>query len=107
MTDTIELENSIGTDELALILRPVLKEGEEWDGTFMTGLRAMSNNTVPEHVMFTLFDTATLMAAFIDACEKYPELHQLVILHRETMLGETLDETEGQLTMFSETWGSA
>ena len=107
MTEQIESDTGINKDELALILKPVYKDGEDWDGTFMTGVRALSDNEVPDNVLMVLFDTATLMAAFIDACEVYPELHQLVILHREKMLGETLEESDGELTMFSETWGTA
>lgn len=86
----------IGDNEFAIIIRPLnfTEDGTDWSGDVATGLAMSSESTIPPSVAAHLVDIATLMSAFLDVVNDYPEIYEIVADRRDELMGFLEDEEE-------------
>lgn len=85
----------IGDDEFAIVIKPknYTGDGTDWSGDVATGIAISNESTIPVIVAAHLVDIATLMSAFLDVVNDYPDIYEIVADRRDELMG-FLDEEE-------------
>jgi hypothetical protein len=88
----------LAEDEFAIIIKPLnySADGTDWAGDVSTGIGISETSTIPLTVTAHLVDIATLMSAFLDVINDYPDIYEIVEERRDELLGLLEDEEERQ-----------
>jgi hypothetical protein len=86
----------IGDDEFAIVIKPLqyTEDGSDWAGDVSTGIGISNTSTIPPVVAAHLVDIATLMSAFLDVVNEYPDIYEIVADRRDELMGFLEDEDE-------------
>jgi len=86
----------IGDDEFAIVIKPLqyTEDGSDWAGDVSTGIGISNTSTIPPIVAAHLVDIATLMSAFLDVVNEYPDIYEIVADRRDELMGFLEDEDE-------------
>lgn len=106
----------VSTDEMVLVLRPIMEEDGTWDGQVQTGLAMHPESSLDKDTNTHLFNLITLLAATLDVFNEQPEIYEYVRDMRDELFfteeeeDEVEYESEGNLitiTRFTKTSGNA
>lgn len=86
----------LADDEFAIVIKPLsyTGDGSDWQGDVSTGLGMSTECTIPPSVAAHLVDIATLMSAFLDVVNDYPDIYEIVADRRDELMGFLDDEEE-------------
>lgn len=86
----------ISDDEFAIVIKPLnfSGDGTDWSGDVSTGLAMSNESKIPPVVAAHLVDIATLMSAFLDVINDYPDIYEIVADRRDELMGFLDDEEE-------------
>lgn len=107
-------EEKIKPNDVAIVLRPIITEGEDWEGNFEILIAGIGPATIPEDNIRELISMAMLMATTISIMEKDVEFTEKIMIECAKLYGEADDidienmvnsENSHMLTMNSKTVG--
>lgn len=86
----------IGDDEFAIVIKPLnfTEDGNDWGGDVATGIAISAESNIPATVAAHLVDIATLMSAFLDVVNDYPDIYEIVADRRDELMGFLEEEEE-------------
>lgn len=84
-------EESLKPNDVAVILRPVLVEGEEWDGNFEVLISGIGPTTMPEENIRELVSMGMLIATTIPMMETDVEFTEKIMIECAKFYGEASD----------------
>ena len=102
-------------DEAALVVKPIMEDDGSWSGDIATGIYVSPHieTTIQAHLVHII----TLMSAFLDWVEEYPDILDEIEDHRNMLMEGYMEEKkkpeitrEGnvlRLTRWTKTEGSA
>jgi hypothetical protein len=89
-------------NDVAMILRPIIVEGEEWDGGFEVVIAGIGPITMPEDSMRELISMAMLVATTIPMMENDSELTEKIMIECAKVYGDADDVDIQTLTTTEE-----
>ena len=102
-------------DEGALVVKPVMEDDGSWSGSIATGIYVSPH--LDKNLQSHLVHVITLMSAFLDWIEAYPDILSEIEDHRNMLMEEFMEQKkkpeiirEGniiRLTQWTKTEGSA
>ena len=84
-------EESLRPNDVAMVLRPILTEGEEWDGNFEILITGVGPTTMPEDSIRELISMAMLVATTIPMMEQDVDLTERIMIECAKLYGEADD----------------
>lgn len=86
----------LADDEFAIVIKPLdyTGDGSDWQGDVSTGLGMSTECTIPPSIAAYLVDIATLMSAFLDVINEYPDIYEIVADRRDELMGFLEEEDE-------------
>ena len=78
-------------NDVAMILRPIIVEGEEWDGGFEVLIAGIGPVTLPENNIRELISMAMLVATTIPMMENDSELTEKIMIECAKVYGDADD----------------
>jgi len=78
-------------NDVAMILRPIIVEGEEWDGGFEVLIAGIGPITMPEGSIRELVSMAMLVATTIPMMEKDVDLTEKIMIECAKLYGDADD----------------
>jgi hypothetical protein len=78
-------------NDVAMILRPIIVEGEEWDGGFEVLIAGIGPITMPEDSIRELISMAMLVATTIPMMESDSELTEKIMIECAKVYGDADD----------------
>jgi len=78
-------------NDVAMILRPIIVEGEEWDGGFEVLIAGIGPITMPEDSIRELVSMAMLVATTIPMMEKDVDLTEKIMIECAKLYGDADD----------------
>jgi len=85
-----------------MVLRPILTEGEEWDGNFEILITGVGPTTMPEDSIRELISMAMLVATTIPMMEQDVDLTERIMIECAKLYGEA-DDVDIQKMIVSDT----
>lgn len=95
-------EESLRPNDVAMVLRPILTEGEEWDGNFEILITGVGPTTMPEDSIRELISMAMLVATTIPMMEQDVDLTERIMIECAKLYGEA-DDVDIQKMIVSDT----
>ena len=86
----------LADDEFAIVIKPIkyTGDGSDWTGDVSTGIGMSTECTIPAPIAAHLVDIATLMSAFLDVVNEYPNIYEIVADRRDELMGFLEDGNE-------------
>lgn len=84
-------EESLRPNDVAMVLRPILTEGEEWDGNFEILITGVGPTTMHEDSIRELISMAMLVATTIPMMEQDVDLTERIMIECAKLYGEADD----------------
>jgi len=85
--------HSLDNDEIAIVISPVdYTDDGDWDGDTNVSIAVSPEHNLPEPIINGIVDVATMMSAFLDIANEYPDIYELVKDHRNYLM--TLEEED-------------
>ena len=95
-------DESLRPNDVAMVLRPILTEGEEWDGNFEILITGVGPTTMPEDSIRELISMAMLVATTIPMMEQDVDLTERIMIECAKLYGEA-DDVDIQKMIVSDT----
>ena len=95
-------EESLRPNDVAMVLRPILTEGEEWDGNFEILITGVGPTTMHEDSIRELISMAMLVATTIPMMEQDVDLTERIMIECAKLYGEA-DDVDIQKMIVSDT----
>ena len=89
--DTTETEHPLRPNDVAMVLRPVFTEGEDWDGSFEIFITGVGPATLPEDNIRELISMTMLVATTIPMMEQDVDLTEKIMIECAKLYGEADD----------------
>jgi hypothetical protein len=84
-------EESLRPNDVAMVLRPILTEGEEWDGNFEVLITGVGPTTMRDESIRELISMAMLVATTIPMMEQDIDLTEKIMIECTKLYGEAED----------------
>ncbi len=85
--------HDLDNDEIAIVISPLdYKDDGSWEGETNVSIAISPEHNLPDPIINGIVDVATMMSAFLDIANEYPDIYQLVKEHRDYLV--TLEEEE-------------
>jgi hypothetical protein len=103
--DSTEIDN-LQPNDVAMVLRPIRNDDDEWDGSFEILISGVGPVTMPEENVRELISMAMLVATTIPMMEKDSDLTEQIMIECAKFYGEADDvdiakmlEPSGEFTL--------
>lgn len=89
--DSTTPDESLRPNDVAMVLRPIITEGEDWDGNFEILITGVGPTTMHEDNIRELISMAMLVATTIPMMEKDVDLTEKIMIECAKLYGEADD----------------
>ena len=84
------MDSTLKKNDVAVILRPIIEDGVEWDGAFQMMVTVAGPVTLDEEHMRSLFTVASYLCAAVPLMEESARFTELLRDKADTMTGDVL-----------------
>jgi len=84
------MDSTLKKNDVAIVLRPTIEDGVEWDGTFQLMVTVAGPVTLDKEHMSSLFAVASYLCAAVPLMEESARFTELLRDKADTMTGDML-----------------